>query len=627
MNVEETRRQPGESGLQQRLGIRASLLLGFGAMTGIMILSVLAALFFSSRVNIAVRGILESQLPITVHTLHVARAADALTASGLSVATLSTKADRDATFQRVNSAVEALDRALEDLEKDAGDAGMIPLNLLTTLKANLQRLQDIVDGRIRLQERQADARRLLLTNLQTFQQHLTYRTRILEGDADVISRLMAQSDPPTDEVAAIAGQLAGQLPLARFYATVESINGRLLAAGQSPTPASLNTARHELAVSLGSLRDTLKSIPGDLGRDLAHPIAELNDLILDEDGLLRLRENELLLLGEIKNLNAVNQDILEQVNAETARLVSMRQSEMNRTGASLQDMRRQSMLMLFAVAVLGLLFVAVLMHFYVNRQVITRLAWLSSAMQDVAAGRLDTNLPPAGPSELGRLGAALRQFSATAAEARVREAALQASNQRAALAMESLEAKTAELERANTMLTELSIRDSLTGLFNRRHLDEALAQEWARAGHGGKAVALIILDVDYFKAFNDLYGHPAGDECLKRLAGVFRGHARRAGDVAARYGGEEFCMVCPYTDMDMAGMLARNIHGAVSALGLLHEKSPFGIVTVSIGYAAAVPNGQCSHEGLLRAADDAMYAAKMAGRSCVRGAHHPDCGL
>ena len=594
-------------------------------MTVIMLLSVLAALYFSSRVNTAVRGILESQLPITVHTLHVARAADALTASGLSVATLSTKADRDATFQRVNSAVESLDRALDDLKKDAGDAGMIPLNLLATLTANLQRLQDIVDGRIRLQERQADARRRLLTNLQTFQQHLTYRTRILEGDADVISRLMAQPDPPTDEVAAIAGQLAGQLPLARFYATVESINGRLLAAGLSPTPTSLNTARHELTVSLGSLRDTLKSIPGDLGRDLAHPIAELNDLILGEDGLLRLRESELLLLGEIKGLNAVNQDILEQVNAETARLVSMRQSEMTRTGASLQDMRRESMLILVAVAALGLFVVAVLMHFYVNRQIITRLAWLSAAMQDVAAGRLETSLPPAGPSELGRLGSALRQFRATAAEARVREAALQASNQRATQAMESLEAKTAELELANSKLTELSIRDPLTGLFNRRHLDDALALEWARAGHGGKAVALIILDVDYFKAFNDLYGHPAGDECLKKLAGVFMGHARRAGDVAARYGGEEFCMVCPYTDMDMADMLARSIHGAVSDLGLPHESSSFGMVTVSIGYAAAVPNGYCSHEELLRAADGALYAAKMAGRSCVRGARHPDC--
>lgn len=625
LNDHDTERQFRKSGLQPRLGIRASLLLGFGAMTGIMVLSILAALFFSSRVDTAVRGILESQLPITVHTFHVARAADALTASGLSVATLSSKADRDATFKRVNDAAEALDAALDDLKRTAGDVDMIPLKLLASLRANLQRLQDIVDGRILLQERQSVARRRLLTNLQTFQQHLAYRTRILEGDGDVISRLMSLPDPPTGEVAAIAGQLVSQLPVARFYATVESINGRLLAAAQSPTLASLNTSRHELAASLAGLRDILKIIPGDLSQDLALPIAELNDLILEDDGLIRLRESELLLLQEIKDLNAVNQDILHQVNVETARLVSMTQNEMTRTGATLQSMRRQSMSILVLVAVLGLLVVAGLMHFYVNRQVISRLAWLSTAMQDVAAGRLDTSLPPAGPSELGRLGAALQQFRATAAEARVREADLQASNLRATNAMESLEAKTAELERANSKLTELSIRDSLTGLFNRRHLDEVLALEWARAGHGGKAVALILLDVDYFKDFNDLYGHPAGDDCLKKLAAVFMDHARRAGDVAARYGGEEFCMVCAYMDMGMADMLARSIHRTVSDLGIPHEGSPFGVVTVSIGYAAAVPKGTCTRQELVQAADGALYAAKTAGRSCVRGAQLPNC--
>ncbi len=402
---------------------------------------------------------------------------------------------------------------------------------------------------------------------------------------------------------------------------MESINGRLLAASQAPDKAALNTSRLELTVSLGSLRDNLKTLPGDLSRDLAQPVAELNDLILNDDGLIRLRERELLLFDEIQEMNALNQVVLQRVNRETARLVSICLGGMSRKGDALRLIRKRSMISLVLVAGLGLLGVAGLMHFYVNRQLLARLSWLSTAMQGVAAGRLDVRLPPAGPSELGRLGAALRRFRDTAAESRDREADLKASNHRAKLAMEALEAKTAELEIANSKLTELSIRDPLTGLFNRRRFDEALELEWARAGHGGKAVALIILDVDYFKGYNDRYGHQAGDECLKKLATVFMAHARRAGDVAARYGGEEFCMVCPYTDMSKAMVLAGSIHKTVLDLKLPHEGSPFGALTVSIGYAAAVPDGKCTSEELLNAADGALYVAKTTGRNCVREAN------
>ncbi len=619
MSVNESRSGPRESSLLMKLGIRSSLLLGFGAMTGIMVLSVLAAVYFYARVNAAISDILESQLPATVHTFEVARAADALASSGLSLATLSTTEARNAAFERVNRALESLNATLEDLRPFAAGMDMTPLSLFADLDENLRRLQEIVDDRILLQGRQANARKHLLANLQDFQRLLTFRIRILEGDGDVISRLMAQPDPPVEKVANMSVQLAKLLPVARFYATVESINGRLLAASQSPTLTILNTSRQELALSLASLRESLETIPIELGRDLIRPVEELNDLILYDDGLIHLRERELLLLEEIQKLNAVNQTILQSVNAKTERMVSASQNRMSRTGAELLSLRQRSMLILVLVAGLGLLGVACLMHFYVNREVINRLTWLSTAMQDVASGRLETKLPPAGNSELGRLGAALRQFRTTAAEAREREAALQASNQRAEEIMEALEAKKAELELANSKLTELSIRDPLTGLFNRRRFDEALELEWARAGHGGKALAIIILDVDLFKQFNDRYGHQAGDACLKNLAAVFKSHAQRAGDVAARYGGEEFCMICPYTDMDSAAVLARSIHQAVLDLAMSHEGSPPGVVTVSIGYAAAVPHREYTYEDLLKAADNALYAAKAAGRNCVCG--------
>ncbi|MGE4299330.1 MAG: diguanylate cyclase [Desulfovibrionaceae bacterium] len=614
------------SGLFLRLGIRSSLLLGFGAIIGVMALSVLAALYFSARVDTVVSDILAYKLPTTVRIFRVARAADALAASGLSLASLSTKEARDEAFKRIDDATESLNSALGALKTVVGDGDTIPTDLFAELEDNLRRLQAIVDARITLREQQLVARKRLFANLLIFQRHLIYRTRILEGDGDVISRLMAQPDPPVGKVAAMAVQLTPLLPMARFYATVESIHGRLLAASLTPSLASLNTSRHELAVSLATLRDALAKLPEDPGRDLAQPVEDLDALTLRNDGLIQLRENELRLLGRIMDLNAVNQGILQRVNTATSRMVDSSQREMSQTGRTLTRIRQRATVILVLLAGLGLLCVAGLMHFYVNRQVIARLSWLSASMQDVAAGRLDTNLPPAGSSELGRLGAALQQFRDTAAEARDREKALQDSNQRARQAMEALEEKTAELERANSQLTELSIRDPLTGLFNRRRFDETLELEWARAGHGGKAVALIILDVDHFKAYNDRYGHQLGDECLKKLAAVLTQYARRAGDVAARYGGEEFCMICPYTDMGKADVLAESIRKAVCDLALPHEDSPFGVVTVSLGYAAGVPGEKCaSPEELLHIADAALYAAKAGGRNRVHG-EDSSCG-
>jgi len=616
--------QGDEKGLFLRLGIRSSLLLGFGAMTGVVLLAVLGALYFSARVNSSVSEILHSQLPLTMGTYRVARAADALAASGLSLATLATEKERDVAFRQIGSAVHALESALEDLRRTGPAVRQEPAGLFEDLTRNLEKMQDIVDERIRLKGLQSEARKRLLSNQLAFQQQLAYRVRIIEGDGDVARRLLQKSPPPLEQVADVVAEMVHLLPVARFYSDIEFINGRLLAASQDPTLAALQTSRKVLHASLAGLKDIMGNLPPPLQTTLAQHFAGLQGLILGENGLVVLRQRELLHFEELQQLNRTNQEILQRVNLATAEMVNRVQGELDRTGDELGLMRQQSMFILALVAGLGLAGVALLMHFYVNRQIVSRLAWLSAAMQNLAAGRLDTPLPPAGSNELGRLGAALQQFRSTAEEARERENALQASNALAEQAMEELEAKTAELERANTKLTELSVRDPLTGLFNRRRLDEALELEWARAGHGGKAIALIILDVDHFKVFNDSYGHQAGDACLQKLATVFMNHARRAGDIAARYGGEEFCMICPYTDMESAGVLAQSIHRTVLALALAHAGSPFGAVTVSIGYAAAVPDGKCTAAELLQAADSALYAAKAAGRNCIRGAA-PSC--
>lgn len=168
-------------------------------------------------------------------------------------------------------------------------------------------------------------------------------------------------------------------------------------------------------------------------------------------------------------------------------------------------------------------------------------------------------------------------------------------------------------ERANVELAALACTDGLTGLANRRRLDETVMREWDRAARSHESVCLLLLDVDHFKAFNDRYGHLAGDDALRTVARVFRAGARRASDLACRFGGEEFALVLPNTDALAALVIAEKIRNAVAALQIPHDASPLAVLTVSLGMAAAVPGPELTPAALLRAADAALYAAKQAG--------------
>jgi len=175
----------------------------------------------------------------------------------------------------------------------------------------------------------------------------------------------------------------------------------------------------------------------------------------------------------------------------------------------------------------------------------------------------------------------------------------------------------AELEAANQKLAELSITDGLTGLVNRRHFDEVLAAESARAQRTKQPLAILMIDIDWFKKYNDHYGHQAGDVCLSRVASVLKSSARRPSDLVARYGGEEFTVITADTDMDKAGKLADALCRAVAALEIPHAQSLHGKVTISIGFATDVPDHENGGEALLRRADTALYQAKDAGRNRV----------
>lgn len=176
----------------------------------------------------------------------------------------------------------------------------------------------------------------------------------------------------------------------------------------------------------------------------------------------------------------------------------------------------------------------------------------------------------------------------------------------------------AQLEEANCRLRVLAREDGLTRLANRRRFDEALGEEYRRARRVGAPLAVIMIDVDRFKAFNDTYGHPGGDACLQALAGVLKGRCRRPADLSARYGGEEFVLLLPNTDAAGALVVAECIRAAVRRLEIPHAGSEFGFATVSIGVAAMVPGRPQGPAALVEAADAALYEAKRAGRNAVR---------
>ena len=178
-------------------------------------------------------------------------------------------------------------------------------------------------------------------------------------------------------------------------------------------------------------------------------------------------------------------------------------------------------------------------------------------------------------------------------------------------------ARTAELQLANSELAKRSNTDGLTGVANRRHFDETLAQEVARARRLKEPVALIMLDVDHFKKFNDRYGHLAGDSCLIGVAGVIDASVRRPGDLTARYGGEEFAIVAASCDGEDALTLAETLRGRIEQLAITHAASPAGVVTASLGVAVLVPDDSNGAARLIAMADKALYRAKGNGRNHV----------
>lgn len=174
-----------------------------------------------------------------------------------------------------------------------------------------------------------------------------------------------------------------------------------------------------------------------------------------------------------------------------------------------------------------------------------------------------------------------------------------------------LERLNKELAEANNKLKKLSRTDSLTGINNRYMFDRTIKIEWNRCQRHFVPLSLLIIDIDFFKAFNDNYGHQAGDYCIQKIAGVIKSCAKRASDTVARYGGEEFAVILPYVEKEDAYKIAEKIRCSVEILNIKHEYSSASRhVTISTGVNTVIPSDKLSIRDFIRTADKALYEAK-----------------
>jgi diguanylate cyclase (GGDEF)-like protein len=184
-----------------------------------------------------------------------------------------------------------------------------------------------------------------------------------------------------------------------------------------------------------------------------------------------------------------------------------------------------------------------------------------------------------------------------------------------------------ELRAAYCSLETLAATDPLTGLANRRRFDQTLSGEWRRGAREHSPLSIVLMDADWFKTYNDTYGHMSGDKCLRQIADAIRGAATRSGDLAGRIGGEEFAVILPNTPANGAREVAEQICAALRSRRLPHSSNPVGYVTISVGCATLMPALGQRSATLLQRADEAMYAAKRSGRNriCEADSIDPDC--
>lgn len=255
--------------------------------------------------------------------------------------------------------------------------------------------------------------------------------------------------------------------------------------------------------------------------------------------------------------------------------------------------------------------ISLMLSLIIARSISRPLGQLVGVMKTAASGNTPIRADHAGKDEITVLSQRFNEMAATLLQHREQ-------------LEERVAERTRELEKANRALETLSATDSLTGIANRRRFDTALDAELRRAVRSQRSLALLMLDVDYFKHYNDHYGHLAGDDCLRAIGQVLKTETRRSTDLAARYGGEEFAVIVADSDLHQARQLAQSIRAAIVARQIPHEASPFGCVTCSIGVVTLRIDDGVQAETIMQMADIALYQAKSAGRNRVAVFAPPD---
>ncbi len=270
----------------------------------------------------------------------------------------------------------------------------------------------------------------------------------------------------------------------------------------------------------------------------------------------------------------------------------------------------------------------ILVNSYLGRWLAKPIMDLSQASQDIVQGDFSYQPHPSHPNvhEISNLLASVGQMSQEIQASRQQlEEYSRSLEQQVICRTQALEAEisrrsTAEaaLQQANQELAAIAYLDGLTQIANRRQFDDRLLQEWRRLQREKSPLSIVMCDVDYFKQFNDFYGHGGGDECLKSVAKAIEASARRAADLTARYGGEEFVVLLPNTPLTGAIAVAKLIQSAVKSLQIPHDQSAVSkYVTLSFGVSSIIPTQDSTPEKLLLRADRALYQAKQAGRNQI----------
>jgi len=283
------------------------------------------------------------------------------------------------------------------------------------------------------------------------------------------------------------------------------------------------------------------------------------------------------------------------------------QQPLDEAMANMMHLKINSILIMISAAM-----VAMLIGLTIAGALAKPIANISEATNCLAKGDLKIHLEVMSSDEIGQLA---DNFNNMTTQLLKRDEALY-------LAQNELEnqvaKRTQELMEANEELQRLSFLDGLTGIANRRYFDEFLEKEWQRVKRNHTSLALIILDVDFFKTYNDTYGHVAGDECLKKVAKILTDSTKRATDLVARYGGEEFTIILPDTDIQGAIKVGETVRVNVEKLGIKHKKSLASHnITISVGIAVAEARLDISPTEIIAAADQALYQAKQKGRNRI----------